>query len=205
MAQDLRPGDCVFFHRRALRDVGFIGWLGDLGTSLAQWLFCSTAQGNYDGFYRYCHVGVCVEWYNEVHLLEWMPGGMQLRNAAARLATHRGGITVIPLSDRYQQTAFFDPGRIYKWIEEHEHDEYRWGGLPFSILHNWLGAPAPGRMFCSEAVMTLYLALGIAPPALPVQREHIAQGQILPHAYAPCEIADLDQLARARMYEYPRA
>lgn len=199
--RELHPGDLVLFCNRTLRQAGLMSWLADVVTLIMQRLLTGTAQGAYCGFQQFCHVGIIVRWQGVLHLLEWMPGGMYLRPAEARLREHNGRIVIAPLNA--DALALWDETAVCQWIEPRRCYRYRWGGLLFCLLHWLLGAPAPGAYFCSEAVATLLQHLSIIPQTLQVcRRGEMVEGNLFAHTYSPSELAAITQTQRQGMYTW---
>ena len=192
--RELRAGDVVLFARLTLRQAlrsegarGLIGWIGHWITAGCSWY----TEGPFDGFWEDVHVGIVVEWQGAPALLEMLSTtNFTLSALPLRLDAYPGTVLVIPLSERYR--AHFDVLRVCAWIEEHRRDRYRWGGLPFAVLRCMVGWRSAGAMFCSEAVVTLLVHLGIIPRELKVQRgNRTATAEVEPQGYAPCEVARL--------------
>lgn len=203
---EIRPGDVILFVRPTLVQALRKGWrylpawLAGVLTAFFQRLLCGAPQGHYDGFQSYTHVGIAVQWQGALHLLESVPGpGVHLLPLVGVLASAPWPVHVLPLSDEYRP--LFDEPRVCQWLDKHLSDRYRWGGLPFAVLSAWLGHDAPGAQFCSEVVMRLLQRLGIVWHYLPVVRwGRVVEGELRPQAYAPCEVAQLDQYARAKLW-----
>lgn len=201
----LQPGDLVFFCNRTLKQAGWQSWLADLVTLFFQGLLTGGPLGVYTGFQKFCHVGIIVSWMGVLYLLEWMPGGMQLRPALERLQQHQGKIVIAPLNA--ESMALWDESAVCQWIEARRCYRYRWGGLIFCLLRHWLGAPAPGAYFCSEAVAKLLQYLGILDKTLLVCRwGEMVDGEQVAHAFSPAELAGgIPQTLRQGMYTWRAA
>jgi hypothetical protein len=206
---ELHNGDIVLFHRLTLRQSiraegwlwGILGWLGQFVIMLCQRELCPSATGHQDGFHHYVHVGIVTHSilpYEGWQLIEWTwPNGCVISHAVKRLSEYGGAVHVAPLNDRYAQKI----NGIAEWVRKHSHMGYRWGGLPFAVFQDWMGWKNPNAMFCSEAIMHIFLDFGMAPPFLPVNRSgRLVQGEIKPQAFSPCEIARLPQLDRDAFY-----
>jgi len=199
----LQPGDVVLFARLTLRQAWRSEGLRGLATWLGHWviaLFSQYTEGLYDGYWELVHAGIVVN-YAGLRLMEFTinGNGMKLEEVYSRVARYAGAVLVLPLSERYR--AKWSDGAVAQWVDEHRQWRYRWGGLPFAILHSHLGWSFPGRYFCSEAVIALLVHIGIVPANLTCWRGwRLGLKPVKPQGYAPCEVARLPQLARAQGY-----
>jgi len=203
-AEGLREGDVVLFARLTLIQAWRGEGLRGLVTWLGHWviaLFSQYTEGLYDGYWELVHAGIVVEGEGALRLMEFTinGNGMQLEEVHRRIRRYPGAVLVMPLAARYR--ANWVPSSVAVWISAHRDWKYRWGGLPFAILHSHLGWRLPGRMFCSEAVVALLTDLHIIPDQLWVWKgDRVGMKPVKPQGYAPCEVARLPQLKRSRGY-----
>ena len=203
-AEGLREGDVVLFARLTLSQAWRGEGLRGLLTWLGHWviaLFSQYTEGLYDGYWELVHAGIVVQHYGALRLMEFTinGNGMQLEEVHGRIRRYGGSVLVLPLSERYR--ANWVPSSVAVWLSAHRDWKYRWGGLPFAILHSHLGWRLPGRMFCSEAVVALLTDLHIIPDQLWVWKgSRVGMKPVKPQGYAPCEVARLPQLKRSRAY-----
>ena len=192
----IRTGDLLLFSRLTLRHVladprRIITWLGNLTVALKQ----HTVNSRADGCWEFVHVGMAVRNYTtgEALLLEYTAGqrGPGLHRLSERLAGYPGATLHLPL---YPHVAI-DDARMQRWLDVHRLDAYNYAGLLFPASVLLSGWARPGRLFCSEAVMSALQWCGALPAAHNVWAgDHLALASIEPQEYSPDEVAGLRRI-----------
>ena len=207
-----QPGDVWLWECRTASEAGFPDWFADAITVNCQKWFCTGPLGLYLGSHRFAHAGIVIEWRGELCLLEWTPRGMIITPINERQKKDAGRIKGIPLNERYRP--LFKANLVALWIGRHQDWHYRWGGLPFALVKRWgsrfarwlrhvFGTNNQGvfAFYCSEAVVSLLMSLGIWPKELAgVENREVIMKPMLADGYSPSELSEAPQFARNKMY-----
>ena len=197
LRQQARTGDLVFFAR--LKPLRIRHWAQLLGLlSNCMIAYSQRARNSrLDGFWAFIHVGMIVRnaEHDELLLAEYTAGqhGPGLNRLSARVASYSAPVVYAPL----RRDLLIDHALVAGWLEAHRVDRYNYMGLAFPTASALFGWSRPGRMFCSEAVVSALQWCG----ALPSRRrdwsdsiDELVEAPVCPWHYSPDEVASLREI-----------
>ena len=198
--QELRPrirtGDLILYPRVTLADVragraALLTWAGNLEIALRQ----RRVNSRNDGCWELIHVEMAVVNRHPVEVLAagWTAGqrGPGLQQLSKHLAAYPKPPLYLPL---YEHVTVQEED-MQRWLDLHRLDEYNYAGLLFPASARLTGWVRPGRMFCSEAAISMLQGCGALPKTQRIWAgDHVAEAPIQPQQFSPDEVAALRRI-----------